>query len=100
VVESEMVGFAGVAPIMIKMAGVAEVVTIAGLGWWPKPATADIYAGGGAIPEGLGRTVVPAALDALLKALENTAPCLLPKSRQRPRTSPPTALPCTRSWRK
>lgn len=71
VVESEMVGFAGVAPIMIKMAGAAEVITIAGLGWWPKLATEGMYADEGAIPEGLGRTVVPAALDAWLKALEN-----------------------------
>lgn len=71
VVESEMVGFAGVAPIMVRMAGGTEVITIAGLGWWPKLATEGMYADTGAIPDGLGRTVVPAALDAWLTALEN-----------------------------
>ena len=38
VVHSDMVQFAGVAPMMIYMAEQDEVVTISGLGWWPKSA--------------------------------------------------------------
>ena len=36
IVHSDMVQFSGVAPIMIYSAERDEVVTISGLGWWPK----------------------------------------------------------------
>ncbi len=72
VVHSDMVQFAGVAPIMIYLAERDEVITISGLGWWPKRASIDhfIEHHGGMIPKGLLRTVVPAAPDAWIMALE------------------------------
>lgn len=72
VLQSEYVSFGGVAPIMIRMAGSGEVVTISGLGPWPKAARLAHFheAHGGAIPKGLLRTVVPAAPDAWITALE------------------------------
>ncbi len=36
VVHTDMVNFAGVAPIMIHMAETDTIVTLDGLGWWPK----------------------------------------------------------------
>ena len=72
VVHSDIVNFAGVAPIMLYDARRREVVTISGLGPWPRRATVDFFQRqcGGAIPEGLLRTVVPGAPDAWLTALE------------------------------
>jgi gamma-glutamyltranspeptidase/glutathione hydrolase len=72
VVHSDIVNVAGVAPIMIYDAGRRDVVTISGLGTWPRRATVDFFrkACGGEIPEGLLRTVVPAAPDAWITALE------------------------------
>ncbi|MCH7478183.1 MAG: gamma-glutamyltransferase, partial [SAR324 cluster bacterium] len=71
VVESDQVNFAGVAPIMIYLADRGEVVTISGVGTWPKAASCEFFQQehGGAIPEGLLRTVVPAAPAAWVKAL-------------------------------
>ena len=37
VVHSDMVQFAGVAPIMIYLAERQQLLTISGLGWWPRP---------------------------------------------------------------
>lgn len=73
VVHSDMVQFSGVAPIMIRMAETNQVLTISGLGWWPKAASIERFVDeyNGAIPEGLLRTVVPAAPDAWIMALEN-----------------------------
>ena len=72
VVESTMTGIAGVAPIMVYMAETREVLTISGLGWWPKAASCAFFNThhGGAIPLGVLQTVVPSALDAWLTALE------------------------------
>jgi gamma-glutamyltranspeptidase/glutathione hydrolase len=72
VVQSDIVQVPGVAPIIIYLAGSNEVVTISGLGPWPKAATLEMFTGehGGAIPLGLLRTVVPAAPDAWILALE------------------------------
>src|SRR5262249_30210449 len=72
VVPSDIVNFAGVAPIMIYDAGRQEVATISGLGVWPRRASVDFFVRecGGEIPEGIRRTVVPAAPDAWLTALE------------------------------
>ena len=71
VLQSEYVGFAGVAPIMIHLAETGEVVTIAGLGPWPKAASLERFHRefGGAIPPGVLRTVVPAGPDAWITAL-------------------------------
>lgn len=72
VLESEMVNVAGVAPIMIYLANSGRVVTISGLGTWPRAATLELFveAHGGHIPPGILRTVVPAAPDAWITALE------------------------------
>ncbi len=71
VVESDQVNFAGVAPIMIYLAESREVVTISGVGTWPMAATCEYFQQEhqGAIPEGLLRTVVPAAPAAWIEAL-------------------------------
>ena len=72
VLESELVSVAGVAPIMIYLADSREVITISGLGTWPKAASCAYFQDkhGGAIPKGVERTVVPAAPDAWITALE------------------------------
>ncbi len=73
VVESDQVGFAGVAPIMIYLADSGEVVTISGVGTWPKAASCEYFQNEhqGEIPEGLLRAVVPAAPAAWVMALQH-----------------------------
>jgi gamma-glutamyltranspeptidase/glutathione hydrolase len=63
---------AGVAPIMIRSAD-GSVVTLAGLGPWPRSIRADMFMReqGGTIPSGLLQTVVPAAPDAWITALRD-----------------------------
>ncbi len=72
VLHSDLVNVAGVAPIMIYRADRREVFTISGLGCWPRAVTTDFFARrfGGSIPNGVLRTVVPAAPDAWITALE------------------------------
>ncbi|MCY3669919.1 MAG: gamma-glutamyltransferase [Alphaproteobacteria bacterium] len=72
ILESDLVSVAGVAPIMVYSAETQQVVTISGLGWWPKAADIEHFRReyGGAIPNGVLRTVVPAAPDAWITALE------------------------------
>ncbi len=64
--------FGGVAPIAIYDAASDSVVTISGLGRWPRAASIDYFNehAGGQIPTGILRTVMPAAADAWLTALE------------------------------
>jgi gamma-glutamyltranspeptidase / glutathione hydrolase len=71
VVQSDLVNCAGVAPIMIYHAETRQVVTIAGLGTWPKALDPELFMRehGGKIPVGVLRTVVPAAPDAWITAL-------------------------------
>ena len=71
VLQSDLVDVAGVAPIMIYLAEQREVVTIAGLGTWPKALDPEFFMRehGGKIPKGVLRTVVPAAPDAWITAL-------------------------------
>jgi gamma-glutamyltranspeptidase/glutathione hydrolase len=63
VLESQFVGFGGVAPIMIYLADSNQVVTINGVGPWPRAASAAYFRDryDGRIPDGLLHTVVPAA---------------------------------------
>jgi gamma-glutamyltranspeptidase/glutathione hydrolase len=70
VLQPDLVNLAGVAPIMIRLAD-GTVETIAGLGWWPKTIPADLFMRehGGKIPDGVLRTVIPAAPDAWIAAL-------------------------------
>ena len=72
VLQSEFTGFGGVAPTMIFLAGRREVVVISGVGTWPKAATCEYFHDhfGGRVPPGILRTVVPAAPDIWLTALE------------------------------
>src|SRR5499425_3566500 len=71
VVQSDLVNCAGVAPIMIYLAEKREVVTIAGLGAWPRALDPNLFMRehGGKVPIGVLRTVVPAAPDAWITAL-------------------------------
>ncbi len=72
VVEPQMCSFTGVAPIMIYVAAQDALVTIDGLGTWPRRATCDLLRRENAdcVPEGILQTVVPGAPDAWLTALE------------------------------
>jgi gamma-glutamyltranspeptidase/glutathione hydrolase len=71
VVQPEYVNFAGVAPIIIYSAAENRIITISGLGGWPKALERDFFQKhhGGKIPKGVLRTVVPAAPDAWITAL-------------------------------
>ncbi len=71
VLQPDLVNFAGVAPIMLRL-GDGTVETIAGLGHWPRALDPDFFMRhhGERIPEGVLRTVVPAAPDAWITALE------------------------------
>ncbi|MBV8091614.1 MAG: gamma-glutamyltransferase family protein [Alphaproteobacteria bacterium] len=71
VLQSDLVDVAGVAPIIIYLADKQEVVTIAGLGPWPKALDPQLFQRehGSKIPKGVLRTVVPAAPDAWITAL-------------------------------
>jgi gamma-glutamyltranspeptidase/glutathione hydrolase len=72
VVQSDLVGVAGVAPIILYHAGSGKVFTVSGLGTWPRRVTPDFFKRhhGGKIPRGVLRTVVPAAPDAWILALK------------------------------
>lgn len=71
VVHSDQVNIAGVAPMIIWLADREEMVTIDGLGSWPAAASCEYFERefGGSVPEGLLRTVIPAAPAAVIKAL-------------------------------
>jgi gamma-glutamyltranspeptidase/glutathione hydrolase len=72
VLHADEVDFAGVAPIMIREPG-GRVVTIDGLGVWPRSFPADLFMRehAGTMPLGVLRTVVPAAPDAWITALRD-----------------------------
>ena len=72
VLQSDLVNFAGVAPIIIYHAQSDKVITISGLGTWPKRINSAIFETNhsGTIPQDILRTVVPAAPDAWITALE------------------------------
>ena len=72
VLQSDLVNFAGVAPIILYLADRKEVLTISGLGTWPASASVELFERehAGHIPVGLLRTVVPAAPDAWILALK------------------------------
>jgi gamma-glutamyltranspeptidase / glutathione hydrolase len=72
VLQCDIVNVAGVAPIILYDAKASKLHVINGLGYWPKLADVEFLrrAHGGAIPEGLLRTVIPAAPAAWIMALE------------------------------
>jgi gamma-glutamyltranspeptidase/glutathione hydrolase len=68
----EMCGFGGIAPIMVYLAEENRVISLNGVGPWPKKASVDYFMSqhGGVIPNGVERVVVPVAAGAWLTALE------------------------------
>jgi gamma-glutamyltranspeptidase/glutathione hydrolase len=71
VVQPDLTNFGGVAPIIIYLAKTKEVVTISGLGKWPKKASLEYFRDelGGEIPLGVKNAITPSACDAWLTAL-------------------------------
>jgi len=72
VLQPDMVSFACVAPTLIYMKELDKVISLAGLGYWPKSTDVAklIAAGNGkAVPENLLRTVIPAAPATYVEAL-------------------------------
>lgn len=72
VLHIDMVGFAGVAPMIVYLADEDRVVTISGLGRWPQAASVDYFQKnyGGKIPNGVLRCITPGSPDAWITALE------------------------------
>jgi len=72
VVQSDIVNFGGVAPILVYEATSQKVWSISGLGYWPRATRLETFMTqyGGTIPVGVLRTVIPAAPDAWITALE------------------------------
>jgi gamma-glutamyltranspeptidase / glutathione hydrolase len=73
VLQTDMCNLGGVAPICIFRAGTGTVETISGLGWWPAATDPEIFRSryGGRIGSGIHSSVIPAAADAWLTALES-----------------------------
>lgn len=71
VLQSDMVNFAGVAPMMIYVAKDGTTTTIDGLGVWPEKAHVDFFKDkhDGQIPDGIHRCIVPGAPDAWITAV-------------------------------
>lgn len=72
VLQPDIVSFAGVAPTLIYLAEEERVVSLAGLGYWPAATDTEALrrAGDGEhVPEGLLRTVMPAAPATHIEAL-------------------------------
>ncbi|ANN76479.1 gamma-glutamyltransferase family protein [Bordetella flabilis] len=72
VVQSDIVNFGGVAPCLVYHAESRKVWSISGLGYWPRAARLETFLQrhAGTIPAGILRTVIPAAPDAWITALE------------------------------
>src|SRR5947199_1963025 len=72
VVHPDMVSVAGVAPILVHVARTGETFQVSGVGPYPRASSVAYFRErhGDQIPPGLPRTVVPAAPDAWLTALE------------------------------
>lgn len=72
VLQSDIVNIGGVAPIILRMAETGRVVTISGLGYWPRNTRPELFRDEhcGTIPAGVLRSVVPAAPDAWITALD------------------------------
>jgi gamma-glutamyltranspeptidase/glutathione hydrolase len=73
VIQPDFTNFGGVAPIMIYLASEDTVVTISGLGTWPRAASIKfIQRRGGVITEdGFLSSIVPSAPDAWITALDH-----------------------------
>jgi gamma-glutamyltranspeptidase/glutathione hydrolase len=71
VVHPDMVSVAGVAPLLVHVAGTGETWQVSGVGPYPRASTVEYFRArhGSQIPPGLARTVVPAAPAAWCEAL-------------------------------
>jgi gamma-glutamyltranspeptidase/glutathione hydrolase len=71
VLQPDIVSFAGVAPTLIYLRSENRVISLAGLGYWPAATDVERLRaeGGGTVPEGLLRTVLPAAPATHIEAL-------------------------------
>src|SRR5690606_6972937 len=71
VLQPDIVSFAGVAPTLVYLRAEQRVVSLAGLGPWPAGTDVERLRreGGEAVPEGILRTVVPAAPATHIEAL-------------------------------
>lgn len=71
VLQPNVVSFAGVAPTLIYLREEDRVVSLEGLGYWPAATDIDrlIAEGGEIVPEGILRTVMPAAPATHIEAL-------------------------------
>jgi gamma-glutamyltranspeptidase/glutathione hydrolase len=71
VVHAHECNFLGVAPTVLYRADQREVVTIDGLGWWPKAASVEYFQEhyNGELPAGMLRALTPGAADAWITAL-------------------------------
>jgi len=98
VVQSDLVNCAGVAPIMIYHAESREVVTIAGLGWWPKALDPEFFMRehGGKIRSGCCARSFRRRPTRGSRRCGATARCALARSRRRRRGWRATASRCTR----
>ena len=69
--QPEIVSFSGVAPTLIFDAGAKAVHSLAGLGYWPRSVDVERLrsVGKGVVPNGILRTVVPAAPATHIEAL-------------------------------
>src|SRR5262245_1091531 len=72
VLHIDMVNFAGVAPIIVYLAEEDRVLTISGLGRWPRAASVEYFSWhcGGKIPLGVLRCITPGSPDAWIAALQ------------------------------
>ncbi len=71
VLQPHMTSLGGVAPIILHLAREDRTVVIDGLGVWPRAASIDYFLERyGDLPAGIPRSVVPAAADSWLTALE------------------------------
>lgn len=72
VLQPDIVSFAGVAPTLIYLKSERRVISLPGLGHWPKATDVSHLAaeGNGSIPQGILRQVVPAAPATHIRALK------------------------------
>jgi gamma-glutamyltranspeptidase/glutathione hydrolase len=72
VLQPHLTSLGGVAPIILHLADQDRTVVIDGLGIWPRAASIEYFQRqhGGDLPEGILRSITPAAADAWLTALE------------------------------
>ncbi len=74
ILQPDMVSFAGVAPTLIYLKQEDRVISLAGLGYWPASTDIDRLSAAGNgehVPEGLLRTVIPAAPATHIEALRH-----------------------------